>query len=108
MPTTQYPVTFEWLQGILNNLGYFFQRLDPDSEKSIIHWKREGHGEASKLLATCAPTILTTLKPDFSADGHTDLVYERDYVVDLLGMLFDGTVSERHMHITEMIAYLNR
>jgi hypothetical protein len=30
----------------------------------------------------------STLKPDFTADGHSDPVYDRSYVVDLLVNIF--------------------
>ena len=33
------------------------------------------------------PEWVVILQPDFCADGHTDLVYDRDYVVDLLNKI---------------------
>lgn len=106
MPTTLFPVTFQWFQALLNQLGYGFSHLDPDPDKPIIHWEHMGTGKHSHALPKDAPKLVTTLKPDFDADGHNEKVYDRDYVVDLLDMLIDGDVSDRHRCLAEVMAAL--
>jgi hypothetical protein len=78
--TTDAPVSFKYLQMILNRLGYGLSHHDQD--KPIIHWQREGRPlpDGMKQL----PEHITTLKPDFRADGYPDPVYDRSYVIDLI------------------------
>ncbi|MGJ5207024.1 hypothetical protein [Bradyrhizobium sp. HKCCYLR20261] len=83
MPKTLHPVTFRNLQATLNGLGYGLGRHDPD--KPILHWWRENK---KKFPSGDWPDHLTTLKPDFTADGHAEPVYDRSYVVDLLVNIF--------------------
>ena len=108
MPDTNNPVTFQWFQALLNEIGYGFSHLDPDPEKPIIHWEKTGVGKNNSLLPQSAPRVLTTLKPDFDADGHSDKVYDRDYVVDFLDILIDGDTSSRYRCIAEVMAKLQR
>ena len=84
MPKTQHPVTFKHLQATLNGLGYGLSRHDPI--RPILHWYKETVAPAG--VGENWPPHLTTLKPDFSAEGHSEPVYDRSYIIDLLINIF--------------------
>lgn len=84
MPKTQHPVTFKHLQATLNGLGYGLARIHPD--RPILDWSLDN--PVKKAAGDNLAMFVTTLKPDFTADGHAELVYDRNYVVDLLVHIF--------------------
>lgn len=84
MPKTQHPVTFKHFQATLNGLGYGLARIHPD--RPIMDWSLDD--PTKKAVGDNLARYVTTLKPDFTADGHTEPVYDRSYVVDLLVHIF--------------------
>jgi hypothetical protein len=107
MPKTLHPVTFKHFQATLNGLGYGLGRIDPD--KPILDWWRDSPGKSA--IGGDLPKFVTTLKPDFTADGYAEPVYDRSYVVDLLVHLFGQDpegASERLALVAHQIATAER
>lgn len=78
LPHTDAPVSFKRLQIVMNTAGFTLFRFDPESP--ILHWEH------------VAGRMITTLMPDYRADGFSDPVYDLGYVRDLLPKLTnDGT-----------------
>jgi hypothetical protein len=107
MPKTPHPVTFKHLQATMNGLGYGLGRIDP--ERSRLDWWRD---KASDTVGgDKLPPFVTTLKPDFSADGYSEPVYDRSYVVDLLVHIFGQDpegASQRLAMVAHQIAIAER
>jgi hypothetical protein len=87
MQKTNYPIPFETLQMVMNDLGYGLDHHDPDPEKPILHWRKSRKPNAELKGYEGLPEWVTTLKPDFTASGHDSPVYDRDYVVDLITVI---------------------
>jgi hypothetical protein len=80
MPSTNAPVKFADFQALLNRIGYGLSHHDQKNAR--IHWSLDGKTPSKGFEK--APLLLTTLRPDFTAAGIAEQVYDRDYVVDLL------------------------
>lgn len=107
MPKTQHPVTFKHLQATLNGLGYGLARIHPD--RPILDWSLDD--PSKRVVGDNMSMFVTTLKPDFTADGHSELVYDRSYVVDLLIHIFGqtpGGASQRLALVAHQIAVAER
>lgn len=89
---TRFPIPFEGLQSILNQLGYGMSFHNPTTNR--IHFQRENPASVSPRARKViggplkhAPDHLTICKPDFVHDSYKDPVYDVDYVVDLLNKI---------------------
>jgi len=88
----------------MNTLGYGVSRISAEgSDAAVVHWDQDpSNVTAISKLAPDAPKEITTLQPDFSADGQNGPVYDRDYVVDLLEHL----TKDAKLSGTEILAEL--
>lgn len=89
---TKFPIPFEGLQSILNQLGYGMCFHNPETKR--IHFSLETPGSvsprANKILGgppKNAPSHVTICMPDFVHDDYQTPVYDVDYVVDLLNKI---------------------
>jgi hypothetical protein len=102
---TSAPITFATLQAVMNHLGYGMVRKSADDkgDPAVVHWAQDPDNRtALEKLGKDAPKEVVTLMPDFTADGLSELVYDRDYVTDLFGHITkDAKVSG-----TEILANL--
>lgn len=55
-----------------------------DKDNLRIHFRRDNDRAAKHAKAGDWPVHLTILKPDFTCDGYDQMVYDRNYVVDLV------------------------
>jgi hypothetical protein len=99
-PETDSPVTLKRLQLVMNEAGFFLCMHDPKTGR--LHWEHK------------SGRLITTLAPDFRADGHDDPVYEMAYVLDLLPKIAgalssqEGDTGEGHNLIAKLKSIDNK
>jgi hypothetical protein len=92
-PETRAPVTLEALDRVFGELGYM--RQTESDESLLFHkWKRSDNLEVD---APYMPMLLMLRVPQFWAKGHSELLYDWDYVFQMLTGSFARTSTGERM-----------
>mgnify|MGYP003626051032 FL=1 len=89
----------------MNQLGYGLDRHGVQDGTRVIHWRREAAESDSQPTD---PVIVTTLRPDFECDGMSELVYDRDYVIDLLKSVVGGNFAKNGKTLQALLQDIRR
>lgn len=95
---TLHPVSFTEFQRMMNLLGYGMERHSV--ELCIIYWRLD---RQNTTIPHNGPLLITIKTPDFSNPNHTDPVYERDYVMDLLNSTMAGDFDKNGLLIRAIL-----
>jgi hypothetical protein len=81
---TPSPITLEQLDAVLYRVGY--RRLAVDDKRHFLHWMLD------KDESLQFPRLVTLSAPQFASDGISELVYDRDYILDALVTLYGDAI----------------
>lgn len=95
MPPTDEPVTLGSLDLAFGQLGY--KRVQHETPGLLVEWKRV-IPEASD--AVFFPRLLTLLVPRFWAEGYSEPVYDKSYVIAMLTHGFPHTPTGERLRRT--------